>query len=277
MFALAFFLASLFVPASGPQPFDRSWNLLKAGIADKDPAKRAKAVHAVGLLKAVPQAQAMAEKALGDTNSEVRVEAATALGLMGADTARAKLRASLKDQSVKVVIACANALYLLKDPAAYDVYYTLLTGERKSKSGLLQSELDTLRDRKQVEKLAFETGIGFVPFGGMGYEAWKTITHDDTSPIRAVAAERLATDPDPKSADALIGSCTDKHWQVRAAVVNAIARRGDASLLDPVVILLDDENDSVRYDAAATIIKLWHVPKTVPRRATPAPKPAAAK
>jgi HEAT repeat protein len=255
MIAFFILLTASAMPSSAI-PVDRAWSILKDGIADKDAAKRAKAVHALGLLPKVPVAQGMAEKALADTNKDVRAEAASALGRMRAASSRPKLRLALQDKEAKVVVASANALYQLKDPAAYEVYYALLTGQRKSSSGLVQSQLDTLRDRKELEKLVFETGVGFVPFGGMGYEAWKTITHDDASPIRAMAAERLAMDPDPKSADALIEYCTDKKWQVRVAVVNAIAQRDDPALLDPVVALLEDDNESVRYNAAATVVEL---------------------
>jgi HEAT repeat protein len=256
MLALLLLLAVETPPASVPKPVDRAWSILNDGIENKDAAKRAKAVHALGLLRSSRRAQSFAEKALEDENLEVRVEAATALGRLGVSSARPKLRHALDDKEVKVVIAATNALYELKDPVAFDVYYALLTGERKSSSGLLQSQLDRLRNPKEMEKLAFETGIGFVPFGGMGYEAWKTITHDDSSPLRALAATRLAHDPDPKSADALIQTRFDKKWQVRAAVVNAIAERHDRSLLAPVISLMDDTNDNVRYDAAATVVQL---------------------
>ena len=203
-----------------------------------------------------PRAQELAEKALSDVNADVRIAATTALGVMGATSSRHKLEAMLNDKEVKVAVAAANALYLLRDPAAYEVYYALLTGQRKSSAGLLQSELNTLKDRKSVEKLAFETGIGFVPFGGMGYEAWKTVTQDDVSPVRAAAAEKLATDPDPKTGEALAKSCSDKKWRVRAAVVTAIAKRGDPALISPLIPLLTDENRTVQYDAAAAILRL---------------------
>lgn len=110
----------------------------------------------------------MAEVALNDADKDVRSEAATSLGRMNARQARPRLRACLNDNEIQVVLACTNALYLFKDPVAYQVYYALLTGNRKSSQGLPQSQLNTLHDRKQLEKLAFETGIGFVPFGGMG-------------------------------------------------------------------------------------------------------------
>lgn len=240
---------------------DDAWKVLKQGVEDKSSYKRANAVHALGLLPNNQRAREMAERALTDENADVRLEGATALGQMGAVSSRQKLRDALNDKDAKVVVAAANSLYILKDPAAYEVYYALLTGGRKSSAGLLQSELNTLKDRKALEKLIVETGIGFVPFGGMGYEAWKTVTHDDTSPVRAAAAEKLATDPDPESGDALATFCADKKWRVRVAVVDAIAKRGDPKLADALVPLLADENDQVRDMAAAAILHLEALPK----------------
>jgi HEAT repeat protein len=238
------------------------WAILQEAAADKSADKRADAAHALGLLTRNKKAQEIVEKALLDSNLHVRVAAAKALGEMGAASARPKLRKALNDSEVAVVIAAANSLYALKDPAAYEVYYALLTGERKSSGGLVHSELQILKDRKSVEKLIFETGIGFVPFGGMGYEAWKTITKDNTSAVRIVAAERLAKDPDPKSGRALAQSCSDGKASVREAAVDAIAVRGDPALIDALMPLLDDGNDGVRYDAAAAILRLRSRPRT---------------
>jgi HEAT repeat protein len=249
------FLLLLAVPATQPPANQQAWTMLKEGLADKSPTKRAKAVHALGLLKN-DAAERMAEKALDDLDKGVRSEAAAALGKMNRADARPKLRACLNDKEIQVVLACTNSLYLLKDPKAQEVYYALLTETRKSSKGLLQSQLDTLRDRKQVEKLAFETGIGFMPYGGMGWEAIKTIRQDDASPVRALAAQRLATDPDPKSATALAEFTNDKKPQVRVAVIEAIAKRGDPALLSDVVARLADADESVRFTAAAAVISL---------------------
>ncbi|MFL6351727.1 MAG: HEAT repeat domain-containing protein [Bryobacteraceae bacterium] len=244
--------------ASSPSatPTDSPWAILQEAASDRSGDKRAKAAHALGLLPKNKKAEEILEKGLLDENFHVRVAAAKGLGRIGAASARPKLRQALNDNEVEVVIAVANSLYLLKDPAAYEVYYALLTGARKSSEGLLQSELHILKDRRSMEKLAFETAIGFVPFGGMGYEAWKTVTKDDTSAVRAVAAERLATDPDQKSGRVLAEACADKKWEVRLAAVDAIAQRGDPALMDPLLPLLDDGSDSVRYDAAAAILRL---------------------
>lgn len=266
---LIFAVLAGLLPAS--ESTDRAWSALNQAADDKSSDKRIKALHALSLLPNDAKAAELAEKALGDPNFHVRSAAAKALGQMKAIGAKPRLKEAINDPETEVVIAAANALYVLKDPAAYEVYYALLTGDRKSSRGLLHSELNTLKDRRSMEKMAFETGIGFVPFGGMGYEAWKTITQDDTSPIRAAAAEKLATDPDPRSGKALEKECSDSKWRVRQAAIDAIAERGDPTLGYGLVQLLDDGNDSVRLDAAAAIVRLSE-PKLHRRTRAPAAK-----
>ncbi len=256
MLTILLMLAVSTQSSADPAPLDQAWSVLKDGIDNRNATMRATAVRALGNLPRNQKAQEWALSALADQNYDVRAEAATALGQMGAVAARPKLREALNDKEIKVVLAAANSLYLLKDPAAYDVFYALLTGDRKSTDSLMQSQLNMLRDRRAVEKLAFETGIGFVPFGGMTYEAWKTVMHDDTTPVRVAAVERLASDPDPKTGQALSQSCSDKKWQIRAASAEAIAKRGDSALLPAITPLLEDENYTVRSEAAATIIRL---------------------
>jgi hypothetical protein len=106
-----------------------------------------------------------------------------------------------------------------------------------------------LKDPKALAKLGFEQGIGFIPFAGMGYGAFKALSKDDESPVRAAAALRLARDPDPKSAGALATAAGDEKWMVRAAAI-------DAALLKAVVARLNDENETVRFNAAACVLRL---------------------
>lgn len=233
---------------------NRAWTLLKEGLSNTNAGKRMKAVHALGL--AGLRTQSMAETALTDPDKLVRAEAAAALLQMNAVGASPKLRQCLKDKELQVVLACANTLYEFKDPAAYEIYYDILTGERRSHTGLLQSQLDTLHDRRQLEMLAFQTGIGFVPYGGTAWQAIKTIERDDSSPIRALAATRLAKDPSKATTAGLEKYAQDKKPQVREAVLQAIAVRGDPALMNTVETLLGDDNESVRFDAAATVISL---------------------
>jgi HEAT repeat protein len=85
------------------------------------------------------------------------------------------------------------------------------------------------------------------------------ITKDDTSPVRAAAAKVLASDPDPKSGDALVDAAFDKSWIVRAAALNAIAQRGDFTRGPRIEAGMDDGEQKVRYIAAAAVIHLQDV------------------
>jgi hypothetical protein len=132
----------------------------------------------------------------------------------------------------------------------------VLTGERRASKGLVKEQLDTLKDKKKVAEMGFEEGIGFIPFGGIGYEIFKTVTKNDASPVRAAAAKKLAHDPEPDAGKALARAAADKDWRVRAAALDAIALREDASLIPRIVPALDDKNDIVRFAAAACIAHL---------------------
>src|SRR5260370_31012806 len=109
-----------------------------------------------------------------------------------------------------------------------------------------------------MAKMGFEEGIGFIPFAGMGYEAFKTVTKNDSSPVRAAAAKQLARDPDPGTAKALLKATTDKNWQVRAAALEALAQRGDPSLVPQIAAAPDDVKHRVPFSSAPLLHHLNH-------------------
>jgi len=142
----------------------------------------------------------------------------------------------------------------------YDIYYDVLTGERRASKGLIKGQLSTFKDKKKLAELGLEQGIGFIPFAGMGYEAFKTVRKNDSSPVRAAAAKQLAHDPNPGTAKALVKATTDQNWSVRAAALEAISQRGDPSLVSAIATALDDTKDEVRFAAAACVVHLSEVP-----------------
>jgi HEAT repeats len=240
----------------------RSWDTLREGLEATSFDKRAKAVGALGLLTGNAEAEKLAIKALKDDRSEVRTAAAGALGSMHAVRSIPDLEKALDDSEPKVVLAAANSLLSLKDAtSAYDIYYGVLTGGMRTDRGLVQEQLKTLHDSKKLAELGFQEGIGFVPFGGLGYGLAKTVMRSDQSTMRAFAAKRLAHDPDSASAAALVAALQDKSTIVRAAAIQALSERGDKSLLPDVTLSLDDDKDEVRYNAAACIIHLSEVPQ----------------
>ena len=235
---------------------EKAWSVLEAGAKEKSTEKRTQAVRAMGVIVRDAKAAALAQAALDDTQPAVREAAAVALGHMRARSAIPALRKALQDKETNVVLAAADALTEMNDNAAYQLYYALLTGERKSSRGLLVDQAKILTDRKKIAELGFEQGLGFVPFAGFGYTALRAVTKDDVSPVRAEAAEALADDPDPRSGAALVQAASDKSWVVRVSALRAIAKRADAKLLPQVEGALNDDKDAVQYTAAAAIIRL---------------------
>jgi HEAT repeat protein len=239
-------------------PVDKAWTVLQTGLADKTTEERVIAVRVLGLLENDPKAPGLALNALADGKPEVRAAAADALGLMKAKSAAPKLgKVILSDEKdVGVILACARSMIELGDDRGYGVYYAVLTGDRKNGGGLLDDQKKMLHDPKKMAQFGFEQGIGFIPFGGLGYGAFKAFSKDDESPVRAAAAKVLTKDPDPKSGMALVDASSDKSWIVRMAALDSLARRGDASSIPQIESKLDDEKDVVRYTAAGAIIHL---------------------
>jgi HEAT repeat protein len=238
-------------------PKERAWHLLKSGVRVEKTDQRATAVGVLSLLRGQSAAIVMARKALNDDKPKVRIAAATALGELHATSAIAKLKEALSDKEPGVVLAAAHALVLMKDPSGYEVYYAILTGERKSGKGLVEGQMDTLRDPKKMAMLGFQEGIGFIPFAGIGYTAIRTIMKNDSSPVRAAAARVLADDHDPDTAAGLADAAVnDKSELVRVAALEAVARRGDPAYIGKIAPAMSDEKDPVRYTAAAAVVRL---------------------
>jgi HEAT repeat protein len=243
-------------PAGAQGSAERAWAILGQGVAHANRDTRATAVAALGLLVKDDRARTLAESRLGDGESAVRAAAATALGQIDLKTAGPALTRAVQDPQAEVVFAAAAALLRLGDAAAYRVYYAVLTGERKTGEPLLESQLKLLKDPNALAQIGFEQGIGFIPFGGIGLQVFKSFRQDNVSPVRAAAAQRLAADPDPASGRALVRATTDEKWIVRASAVSAIATRGDRSLASALVPRLEDENETVRFNAAAAVVRL---------------------
>jgi HEAT repeats len=233
-------------PKSLQTPKAQAWQILRTGCSTEKTTARATAVGVLGLLPGNPEARKLAEKALTDAKSEVRSSAAIALGTMQSKASVAKLRAAADDQDPAVALAAAHSLIQLNDDSGYSVYYEVLTGKRKNK-GLIASQTAVLSDPKKMAELGIHGAIGFIPFAGIGWQAFKVMRKDDSSPVRAAAAKVLTKDPDPETTKALVDAVDDKSWVVRAAALEALAGRGDPSVLDTVEFYMSDDKDAVKY------------------------------
>jgi HEAT repeat protein len=269
---LLFFAAV--VPAFSQDPSDKAWTVLQAGLSNSNTDNRTVATRLLGGLPNNQKAQEQALKALADNRPEVRAAAAEALGTMQAKSAIPQLQDLCRtDKDAGVVISCARALVNLGDPLGFNIYYAVLTGELKSGASLMDEQKKMLKDPKKLAQFGFETGVGFIPFGGLTLGVFRSLTKDDVSPIRAAAAEVLIKDPDPKTTTALKTALSDKSWIVRAAAADALGKRKSPSAIPALVPVLDDDKEAVRYTAAVSIIHLNGIKKG--KSVKPAAKPAA--
>jgi HEAT repeat protein len=220
----------------------------------------------LGLIPNDSRSAKLAQKALTDDRPEVRAAAAAALGNMQSKASIPKLKAALDDQDPSVALAAAHSLDLMHDTSAYEVYYEVLNGERKTGKGLIASQRSMLRDPKKMAELGFEEGIGFIPFAGIGWGAVKAIRKDDSSPVRAAAARVLARDPDPATTEALIEATGDNSWIVQAAALEALAKRGDPSALSTVAKYMSDEKGAIKFTAAAAVVHLTAIKQAGARK-----------
>jgi HEAT repeat protein len=241
---------------SDETPRDRAWAILQANWNENGTEKRVQAVRVLALLPGDLRALELVKKAASDETAEVRAAAATVLGQLRGKSSVELLHKLLADKEPSVALAAASALIPSKDPQAYEAYYEFLTGFRKTGNGMVAEQMKTMRDPKKMAEIGVEQGIGFIPYAGIGLSAFKALREDDVSPVRAAAAKMLANDPDSQTGRALVEAATDKSWLVKAAALEAIAKRGDPKLLDAIVPALMDDNTSVRCTAAAAVIRL---------------------
>ena len=238
---------------------NKAWDILRAGAHGTNSDKRANAIQALGLTSGDTSAVQLAENALQDKEANVRTAAARALGAMGSSDSIPKLKDLLSDKDISIALAAAHAMVQLKNNAGYDVYYSVLSGERKGGEGLIAEQIDQLKTPERAIKFAFDQGIGFLPYADYGMEALHAWEKRSTAPTRAAAARALVEDPDPRSGQALVKAASDKDWIVRAAALEAIAKRGDPALLKGIEPAMSDKKDIVRYSAAAAVLHLARI------------------
>ncbi len=249
--------ASTKPPALPDNPAATAWGLLRSAAKDDKTSERVSAIQVLGLITHNRTAEGMAIRALSDQKAELRTAAATALGEMKATGSIPRLKEVLSDTEPSVVLAAAHALQSMHDDAGYEVYYEILTGERKTNEGMIAQGTAAMKDPKKMAQLGFEEAIGFIPYAGIGWQAYRVLSKNNQNPVRAAAAKVLASDPDPASGKALANAAGhDKDWVVRTSALEALAHRGDPSLLEPVELAMSDDTPTVRYTAAATTLHL---------------------
>jgi HEAT repeat protein len=246
-------------------PLDSAaWDALRQGICDKDAQHRKTAFASIGTIGDDPEAVKLVVSGLQDKDSEVRQTAAATLGEMGAHDAIPNLKAAL-DDTPEVSFTAAKALWDLGDSNSRDIIQAVIKGERKDAPGRIQGAMHQAKEKMHnPAELAYmgakeATGVVFAP-ASIGivaiHEAMKESKNDAGAPGRAEAAVILGKDPDPYSLILLEWGLSDKSSAVRVAVAKALGQRGNEQTIAKLSPLLADQRHSVRYMAAASMLKL---------------------
>jgi HEAT repeat protein len=163
-----------------------------------------------------------------------------------------KIKALLKHSDAKTVVAIAAVLKKFNDPEGYEIYYEIVTGERKGGGGIL----DGVKDKKSLEKMGVEEAVGFILFGGIGIGAYDYFKQNDSSNVNAAAVTALAQDRDPASERALVRASFGGKEIVQIAALRALAKRGDPAVEKDIEPAMYSEKSLISYTAAATVVHL---------------------
>lgn len=239
-----------------------AWKMLEAGIASDKTRSRSDAVSALSVLNSHPKAISLLTGRMQDKDVSIRVLAATSLGEMKARPAISALKKSLDDPSVEVSFAAAQALWKMSDRSGRDIFYAVLSGERKTTPGLIQTKVRTakqeMRDPKALALIGVNEASGaFLGPFSMGVSMLEEYAKNTSAPVQAVCAKLLAMDDSRETTEELEDVLWDKNWAVRAAAARALAKLNDRKAVKHLIEIMEsDPQESARLVAAAAIIRL---------------------
>jgi HEAT repeat protein len=236
-------------------------------------------------------------------DSNLREQAAQALGRTGDDRAVKHLVAALKDDDSDVRQKAAQALDRLgwraQNEAEQQIYFIAKRDWDKclKMNPVTMKELIRVMNDKnpQVRKKATET-LGKIE--NPAVEPLVAALRDDDDRVRAKAADALIkiggigvtqafivalTDNNPytreKAADALgcigdscatkllVAALNDTSWRVREKAAEALGRIGDSYAIEPLIAALKDDDSDVRQKAAEALDRLgWQADNEAERR-----------
>jgi HEAT repeat protein len=261
---LAFPQSPTIDPPALSNPYARvAWITLNQGVDDNDTTHRKQAIEAVGTVGATPEAVKLVAKGLQDKEVANRQTAAATLGQMGSQDAVPYLKNALEDKP-EVAFTAARALWNLGDTTGRTIFQEVLEGERPDGPTKMQKAMKDAKKRLKPDQLALmgvSEAAALLGPAGIAVQAAREAIKEAKGvssgiPGRALAAEVLGKDSDPYALTLLEWSLGDDNWAVRVAVCKALGERGNGGTIAKLQPMLDDDHHSVRYMAAASIVKL---------------------
>lgn len=250
------------VAAHGQTTADTAWEVLTAGLKDKNAEKRKEAVTAVGTIGKQARAVKIEEDMLaGDPDVEVRQAAAGMLGEMKSTASIPKLKAAL-DKGDEVSFSAARALWMIGDRSGRPMLEDVADSEYKNSPGPVESAKrqarKTLHDPSAMAKMGSTEAADMLlgPFA-IGLKLAVELRKDGGAPGRLVSINLLAQDCAPSSVKVMESVMSaDKNDAVRAAAVLGLGKCGSAASVPKLQSLLTFEKYSITLVAAASIVRI---------------------
>lgn len=240
-----------------------AWKMLEEGAASEKVIRRTDALSAAATIGPQPGVLELLETALHDKEPDVRQVAATACGELKSRSLIPVLKLALDDNSADVGFAAARALWEMGDRSGREMFIAVLAGERSSSkiSDELTDARRRLRNPMALALIGAKEGAGALlgPFS-IGISVAEELAKDSSAQVRALSATLLGADDSPESLDELQKALAEKNWVVRAAAAKALGHCSQRSVIPKLQPLLKDDKESVRFMAAASIVRLSSLP-----------------
>jgi HEAT repeat protein len=116
---------------------------------------------------------------------------------------------------------------------------------------------EKLHDPTSMAQFGATTAAGAIfPGAGFGLAAVRELARDKNAGARVVSATLLSSGSGPDDRAILERGLNDKNWVVRAAAADALGHAGDLSDVDKLMPMSKDGHPTLKYRAAAAIVRL---------------------
>ena len=243
-------------------PPERAEAILKEGLASRDYTVRVQAVTALSMVGRTPKLTRHLAAFLDDKNVQVRLAAVQALGDQASASGQAALEKALDDPTPEVSFSAARVLVGLHNAAGTDALMDVFDRERKGRSGLIKKEersvMNEFHSAPSAMIFIVRQGVGYVPLPGVGegFSAISALVKDPGFTDRAQVVFLVCQKKTPQTRELLRKALHDEEWSVRAAAAQMVAHTAQFELRDELLPLFDDKNQKVRFRAAGAYLHL---------------------
>jgi hypothetical protein len=241
---------------------DAAWDVLNAGLKEKNAEKRKAAVTAIGTMGTMPKAVSILENELAnDPDPEVREVAAGMLGEMKSRASIPKLKQALQKQD-EVSFTAARALWAMGDRSGRTMLEEIANGGHVDAPGTVEQARrqarKTMHDPGAMAKMGSEQAADALlgPFS-FGLKLAVEMRKDQGAPTRLISINMLDQDCTPSGVKVMEAAVTgDKNDAVRAAAARALGHCGTKASELKLQPLLTFDKYTVALVAAASIVRI---------------------